>query len=69
MAETAALNARTHEAYLQFANTMERTLTENIALQMQRIAAGAGGLKAEAGGLKRRLEAEDGGWGLGAGGW
>ena len=62
MAETAALNARAHEAYLQFANTMERTLTENIAL-MQRIAAGAGGLKAEAGGLK----AEAGGWGLGAG--
>ncbi|NOR50491.1 MAG: type I polyketide synthase, partial [Desulfuromonadales bacterium] len=34
MAETAALNARTHEAYLQFAGTMEKTLTENINLQM-----------------------------------
>ena len=34
MAETAALNAKTHEAYLQFANTMEKTLTENINLQM-----------------------------------
>jgi PfaB family protein len=34
MAETAALNVKTHEAYLQFANTMEKTLTENINLQM-----------------------------------
>ena len=34
MAETAALNARTHEAYLHFASTMERTLTENLNLQM-----------------------------------
>lgn len=34
LAETAALNACTHEAYLQFARTMEQTLTENINLQM-----------------------------------
>ncbi|TNF47666.1 MAG: type I polyketide synthase, partial [Deltaproteobacteria bacterium] len=34
MAETAAMNARTHEAYLKFASTMEKTLTENINLQM-----------------------------------
>ncbi len=34
MTETAAQNARTHEAYLRFASTMERTLTENINLQM-----------------------------------
>jgi acyl transferase domain-containing protein/3-hydroxymyristoyl/3-hydroxydecanoyl-(acyl carrier protein) dehydratase len=34
MAETAALNAKTHEAYLKFASTMEKTLTENINLQM-----------------------------------
>jgi acyl transferase domain-containing protein/3-hydroxymyristoyl/3-hydroxydecanoyl-(acyl carrier protein) dehydratase len=34
MAETAALNAATHEAYLKFASTMEKTLTENINLQM-----------------------------------
>jgi PfaB family protein len=34
MTETADLNARTHAAYLQFANTMEQTLTENINLQM-----------------------------------
>jgi 3-hydroxymyristoyl/3-hydroxydecanoyl-(acyl carrier protein) dehydratase len=34
MTETAALNARTHEAYLHFASTMERTLTENLNLQM-----------------------------------
>jgi 3-hydroxymyristoyl/3-hydroxydecanoyl-(acyl carrier protein) dehydratase len=34
MAETAALNVKTHEAYLQFASTMEKTLTENINLQM-----------------------------------
>jgi acyl transferase domain-containing protein/3-hydroxymyristoyl/3-hydroxydecanoyl-(acyl carrier protein) dehydratase len=44
MAETAALNARTHEAYLKFAGTMEKTLTENINLQMsllQKMACGA----------------------------
>ncbi len=34
MAETAALNVKTHEAYLKFASTMEKTLTENIHLQM-----------------------------------
>ncbi len=34
MADTAALNAKTHEAYLKFASTMEKTLTENINLQM-----------------------------------
>ncbi|MDH4026126.1 MAG: type I polyketide synthase, partial [Desulfuromonadales bacterium] len=34
MAETAVLNAKTHEAYLKFASTMEKTLTENINLQM-----------------------------------
>ncbi|MBW2690546.1 MAG: type I polyketide synthase, partial [Deltaproteobacteria bacterium] len=34
MAETAALKAQTHEAYLRFADTMEKTLTENINLQM-----------------------------------
>ena len=34
MAETAELNAKTHAAYLQFASTMEKTLTENINLQM-----------------------------------
>ena len=34
MAETAALNAKAHEAYLKFASTMEKTLTENINMQM-----------------------------------
>ncbi|MDH4008184.1 MAG: type I polyketide synthase, partial [Desulfuromonadales bacterium] len=34
MAETAALNAKTHEAYLNFASSMEKTLTQNINLQM-----------------------------------
>ena len=34
MAGTAALNAKTHEAYLKFSSTMEKTLTENISLQM-----------------------------------
>ncbi len=34
MAESAALNSRSHEAYLNFAQTMERTLTENLNLQM-----------------------------------
>jgi len=34
LAESAALNASTHEAYLRFARTMETTLAENIALQM-----------------------------------
>ncbi len=34
MAATAVLNVKTHEAYLRFAGTMEKTLTENINLQM-----------------------------------
>jgi len=34
MAETAEMQARAHEGYLQFASTMEKTLTENINLQM-----------------------------------
>ncbi|MGW8312314.1 MAG: beta-ketoacyl synthase N-terminal-like domain-containing protein [Desulfuromonadales bacterium] len=42
MAETAAASAGAHETYLQFARTMEQTLTETLALQMallQRMAA------------------------------
>ena len=54
MAETATLNARAHEAYLQFANTMERTLTENLALQMS---------------LLQQIAAGTGDWGLGNGEW
>ncbi len=34
MTETAALNVKAHEAYLHFADTMEKTLIENINLQM-----------------------------------
>jgi PfaB family protein len=34
MTETAASNARSHETYLTFANTMEKALTENLNLQM-----------------------------------
>ena len=34
LAESAAASAQTHEAYLQFAKTMEQTLAENISLQM-----------------------------------
>lgn len=34
LAASAAVNARTHAAYLSFSETMEQTLTENIALQM-----------------------------------
>lgn len=34
LTEAAAANANTHEAYLQFAKTMEQTLAENISLQM-----------------------------------
>ncbi|MCK4623420.1 MAG: acyltransferase domain-containing protein [Desulfuromonadales bacterium] len=34
LAETAALSSETHAAYLTFTQTMEKTLTENIALQM-----------------------------------
>jgi len=65
MAETAALNAKTHEAYLQFAGTMERTLTQNIALQMslmQRIAAngaGAGDWGLEAGEMQEERSAKN----------
>ncbi len=34
LTETAEVNARTHEAYLKFSQTMEQTLSENIGLQM-----------------------------------
>ncbi|WP_303722692.1 beta-ketoacyl synthase N-terminal-like domain-containing protein [Malonomonas rubra] len=34
LTEAAAASAMTHEAYLQFAKTMEQTLAENISLQM-----------------------------------
>ncbi|PLY11624.1 MAG: type I polyketide synthase, partial [Desulfuromonas sp.] len=34
MTSTAALNVASHEAYLQFATTMEKALNDNIALQM-----------------------------------
>ncbi len=65
MAATAALNASAHEAYLQFANTMERTLTENIALQMSLLQELAvNGLSSGAG----DLTAEARGWRLGADG-
>ena len=78
MAETAALNAKTHEAYLQFASTMERTLTENIAVQtrlLQQIVANGEPIpelepmaqaRREARGAKRG-NSEAGDWGLGTG--
>ncbi|MEJ2471325.1 MAG: beta-ketoacyl synthase N-terminal-like domain-containing protein [Desulfuromonadales bacterium] len=57
MAETAEINAQTHQAYLQFARTMEKTLAENITLQMsllQKMAANG----------ERPVSGD---WGLGAG--